>query len=85
MSKAFQVCFRQITYGLVKEYGKPILDQQIWKNEGYKGMEALRCHAVNKGKLTFLSTRKTKNVDIELSLYNKGYRIYLEIHTTTKE
>ena len=71
--------------GLVKEYGKPILDQQIWKNEGYKGMKALWGHAVSKGKLTFLSAWKTVNVDIELSLYGKDYRIYLEIHTKTKE
>jgi len=71
--------------GLVKEYGKPILDQQIWKDEGYKGMKALWGHAVIKGKLTFLSTWKTENVDIELSLSGKDYRIYLEIHTKTKE
>jgi hypothetical protein len=71
--------------GLVKEYGKPILDQRIWKNEGYKGMKALWGHAVSKGKLTFLSTWKTKNIDIELSLYGKDYHIYLEIHTKTKE
>jgi len=24
--------------GLVKEYGKPILDKQEWKDDGYKGM-----------------------------------------------
>jgi hypothetical protein len=70
---------------LVKEYGKPILDQQIWKNEGYKGMKALWGHAVSKGKLTFLSTWKTENIDIELSLCGKDYRIYLEIHIKTKE
>ena len=70
---------------MVKEYGKPILDQQIWKDEGYKGMKALWGHAISKGKLTFLSTWKTENVDIELSLYSKDYRIYLEIHTKTKE
>ena len=70
---------------LVKEYGKPILDQQIWKNEGYKGMKVLWDHAVSKGKLTFLSTWKTENIDIELSLYGKDYRIYLEIHTKRKE
>jgi hypothetical protein len=71
--------------GLVKEYGKPILDQQIWKNDGYKGMKVLWGHAVSKGKLTFLSTWKTENIDIELSLYGKDYHIYLEIHTKTKE
>jgi hypothetical protein len=70
---------------LVKEYGKPILDQQIWKNDGYKGMKALWGHAVSRAKLTFLSIWKTENVDIELSLYGKDYRIYLEIHTKTKE
>jgi hypothetical protein len=71
--------------GLVKEYGKPILDQQIWKNDGYKGIKALWGHAVSKGKLIFLSTWKSENIDIELSLYGKDYRIYLEIHTKTKE
>jgi hypothetical protein len=71
--------------GLVKEYGKPILDQQIWKNDGYKGMKVLWGHAVSKGKLIFLSTWKTENINIELSLYGKDYRIYLEIHTKTKE
>ena len=70
--------------GLVKEYGKPILDKQEWKNDGYKGMKALWGHAVSQGKLTFLSTWKTENADIELSLYGKDYRIYLEIHTKTK-
>jgi hypothetical protein len=47
---------------LVKEYGKPILDKQEWKDDGYKGMKALWGHAVS-----------------------KGNRIYLEIHTKTKE
>ena len=67
--------------GLVKEYGKPILDKQEWKDDGYKGMKALWGHAVSKGKLTFLSAWKTESLDIELSLYGKDYRIYLEIHT----
>jgi hypothetical protein len=71
--------------GLVKEYGKPILDKQEWKDDGYKGMKALWGHAVSKGKLTFLSAWKTESLDIELSLYGKDYRIYLEIHTKTKE
>ena len=69
---------------LVKEYGKPILDKQEWKDDGYKGMKALWGHAVSKGKLTFLSAWKTESLDIELSLYGKDYRIYLEIHTKTK-
>ena len=71
--------------GLIKEYGKPILDEQEWKDDGYKGMKALWGHAVSKGKLTFLSTWKTENIDIELSLCGKDYRIYLEIHIKTKE
>jgi len=71
--------------GLVKEYGKPILDKQEWKDDGYKGMKALWGHAVSKGKLTFLSTWKTEKLEIELSLYGKDYRIYLEIHTKIKE
>jgi len=71
--------------GLVKEYGKPILDKQEWKDDGYKGIKALWGHAVSKSKLTFLSTWKTENEDIELSLYGKDYRIYLEIHTKSKE
>ena len=70
---------------LVKEYRKPILDKQEWKDDGYKGMKALWGHAVSKGKLTFLSAWKIENLDIELSLYGKDYRIYLEIHTKTKE
>ena len=70
--------------GLVKKYGKPILDKQEWKDDGYKGMKALWGHAVSKGKLTFLSAWKTESLDIELSLYGKDYRIYLEIHTKTK-
>jgi len=70
---------------LAKEYGKPILDKQEWKDDGYKGMKVLWGHAVSKGKLTFLSAWKTKNVDIELSLYGKDYRIYLEIYTKIKE
>jgi len=71
--------------GLVKEYGKPILDKQEWKDDGYKGIKSLWGHAISKGKLTFLSTWKTENAEIELSLYGKDYRIYLEIHTKTKE
>jgi len=70
---------------LIKKYGKPILDKQEWKDDGYKGIKTLWGHAVSKGKLTFLSTWKTENEDIELSLYGKNYRIYLEIHTKTKE
>ena len=27
--------------GLIKKYGKPILDKQEWKDDGYKGMKAL--------------------------------------------
>jgi len=71
--------------GLVKEYGKPTLEKQEWKDDGYKGIKALWGHAVSKGKLTFLSTWKTDKSDIELLLYGKDYRIYLEIHTKTKK
>jgi hypothetical protein len=71
--------------GLVKEYGKPTLEKQEWKDDGYKGIKALWGHAVSKSKLTFLSTWKTENIDIELLLYGKDYRIFLEIHTKTKK
>ncbi len=71
--------------GLVKKYGKPTLEKQEWKDDGYKGIKALWGHAVSKGKLTFLSTWKTDKLDIEFCLYGKDYRIYLEIHTKTKK
>ena len=71
--------------GLVKEYGKPTLEKQEWKDDGYKGIKALWGHAVSKCKLTFLSTWKTDKLDIELFLYGKDYRIYLEVHTKTKK
>ncbi|MEA1940211.1 MAG: hypothetical protein U9N03_06070 [Candidatus Caldatribacteriota bacterium] len=70
---------------MIKKYGKPILDKEEWKDDGYKGMKTLWGYAVSKGKLTFLSAWKTENEDIEFSLYGKDYRIYLEIHTKTKE
>jgi hypothetical protein len=42
--------------GSVKEYEKPTLEKQEWKDDGYKGIKVLWGHAVSKGKLTFLSS-----------------------------
>jgi hypothetical protein len=70
---------------LVKKYGKPIKDSQLWKNDLYRDEYKDWGFAVSLGHLVYFADWETPNTHISLALYGENYEITLAIEYQSKK
>ncbi|MDI6850997.1 MAG: DUF3157 family protein [bacterium] len=70
---------------LVKKYGKPIKDSQLWKNDLYRDEYQNWGFAVSLGHLVYFADWETPNTHIILALYGENYEITLAIEYQSKK
>ncbi|MHA1275500.1 MAG: hypothetical protein ACTSQS_19050 [Promethearchaeota archaeon] len=70
---------------ITKEYGKPIMDKIIWKNDLYKDEKSEWGKAISLGDLEYWALWETLNTEICLSLDSDNYEINLILSYDSKE
>jgi len=70
---------------ITKEYGKPIMDEIIWKNDLYKDEKSEWGTAISVGDLEYWALWETLDTEICLSLDSDNYEINLILSYDSKE
>ena len=70
---------------LIKKYGKPIEDSQLWRNDLYKDDYQNWGFAVSLGHLVYFALWETPSTSIAMMLDGENYEINLQIEYLSKE
>jgi len=77
--------FMELKGIITKEYGKPIMDKIIWKNDLYKDEKSEWGKAISLGDLEYWALWENLNTEICLSLDSDNYEINLILSYDSKE
>ncbi|MCP5051486.1 MAG: hypothetical protein GY940_30240 [bacterium] len=77
--------FKKIKRGLIKKYGVPVSDDQVWGNNLYKDNRQSWGMAISAGHMEYVAIWETKDTTIRLRLAGDNYKINIGIYYKSKK